>query len=368
MDIFQNPALVKAAIEEEKKAKDMAIASQDILTQVGYNARQSGGGIGNALGNLMGRPQPVDPRVAQVEQARQAVQGIDVTNPEGMMEAARKLNELGMTTEAIQLATKAQEGVRANMNAQATYNNSLPGQKDNRPTSQKEFEFYQKLKEISPSQAEVYRNMMGKKGVNVELSNIGNEAIPLTGAAESAAQKELFSIDDSISRLSDLEQQYQPEFLETFNKIDFWVDGQKEKLGIELSEAQTDQLGQFTDFKAAAAENMNRYIKFITGAQMSEKEAQRLLKAIPVPGNGLFDGDSPTQFKSKMNRQMRDLKASKLRYEFLLQNGIVIDGGEFTNSLSSKYSLGDFKKAMEAIDKGANPEDVMKHMKTEYKI
>lgn len=361
MDIFQNPALVKQAIEQEKKNRRFNETGGDPTLML---LSRSAEGVGNGVANILGRPQPEDPRLAQVQQAQQAVQGIDMTNPKGMMEAAKKLNDIGMTSEAVQLATKAKEIQQKDLISASQYNNSIRTSND-ATTLQKNMEWAESIKDPKLRQQVKDKILSTSKSTNVNINTGDN--IPLTGSAETTAQKEIMMMDDADARLGEIIEAYDPKFLQTFDKMGYFFDAGKEKLGIELSEEDEADLAKFSDFKASAADNMNRYIKFITGAQMSEKEANRLLKAIPVPGDGFFDGDSPTQFKAKMLRQQRDLKSASARYRFLLQHGIVVDGEtEFNNDLAAKYSLSDFKKAQKAIEDGANAEEVYKHMAKEY--
>jgi hypothetical protein len=76
-------------------------------------------------------------------------------------------------------------------------------------------------------------------------------------------------------------------------------------IGFEPSEG--DKYWTMKEARTVARDISNRYIKFITGAQMSEREAQRLLDAIPNPK------DSPAAFRAKFNAA---LKLSQLTYNF----------------------------------------------------
>lgn len=73
--------------------------------------------------------------------------------------------------------------------------------------------------------------------------------------------------------------------------------------GIEPSDKYYTQKEAIT----VARDVSNRYIKFITGAQMSEREASRLLQAIPNPK------DDPAGFQAKFNAA---LKVSRITYEY----------------------------------------------------
>jgi hypothetical protein len=64
------------------------------------------------------------------------------------------------------------------------------------------------------------------------------------------------------------------------------------------------------------------YIKRITGAQMSEAEAERIKLAMPDIGQGFFDGDGPTKFQSKMKNAMEKIKLAEARYQMYLSQGL----------------------------------------------
>jgi hypothetical protein len=158
MDIFTSPALLQQAIEQGKKANDVAIANLPILSQVAYNARQSTGNVMDSLGAVIGREKPVNPIVQQAIDARQAIQGVDMTSPEGMLQAAKKLNQIGMPKQALALSEKAKKIAQNDAISAAQYNNSMP-------------------KPPAPSNTEkVYeliKRTQGDKAANKYLSSLG---------------------------------------------------------------------------------------------------------------------------------------------------------------------------------------------------
>jgi hypothetical protein len=96
-----------------------------------------------------------------------------------------------------------------------------------------------------------------------------------------------------------------------------------DKAGIPLSKDNRDKLEAYSTFQNDAFDNMNRYIKEITGAQMSESEADRLRKAMPDPQR-----DSPVEFKAKLDRSMVILQRAGNIYKEMLRNGISVDKAE----------------------------------------
>jgi len=77
---------------------------------------------------------------------------------------------------------------------------------------------------------------------------------------------------------------------------------------------------------------LNDYVRAMTGAQMSVAEVGRLENAIPIAGTGLFDGDSPTMFRSKLEQFERLTKMARARATYALKNGyqeVRNDEGKF---------------------------------------
>ena len=75
-----------------------------------------------------------------------------------------------------------------------------------------------------------------------------------------------------------------------------------------MSATDRKYLEDFTTLRAKSVSNLNSYIKEMTGAAMSEAEAKRLMAVMPNAGTGVFDGDSPTQFKTKLDVVVREAK------------------------------------------------------------
>lgn len=157
----------------------------------------------------------------------------------------------------------------------------------------------------------------------------------LTKSMTTQIQKDLFATTNTLARLQEVQNSFKPEFLEIGTRVNAMKTAGMEKLGADVSEADKQQLTQFSDFKRNALENINRGIKDLTGAAMTDSEAKRIRGGLPDPGEGLLDGDSPTQFQSKLNSTVRSLRLASARYTHALRNGldpknsgISIDGME----------------------------------------
>jgi hypothetical protein len=160
----------------------------------------------------------------------------------------------------------------------------------------------------------------------------------LTKPVQADLQKKVVNTTENIARLEAIGQQFDPAFMDIESRFGATKTKWKEKLGMDVSPEEKAQLSRFSAFSRDAIENINSYIKEITGAQMSEKEADRIRKAMPDPGEGIFDGDSPTEFKGKWRSAMKALKLSQARTTYLLKNGVTesaLKGMAKTNTLPS---------------------------------
>lgn len=153
---------------------------------------------------------------------------------------------------------------------------------------------------------------------------IGDGALGLGKAAANKVDEGLLDSTARKQRLVRLEQSYKPEFLEIGTRLGNTWNAIKEKAGVGLSSADRTRLAEFTQWKQQALDNLNQYIKEITGAALSEPEARRIMASMPNPGQSWYDGDSPTQFKSGLDRIIRDLKTAEARLVYIKRNGLSL--------------------------------------------
>jgi len=135
--------------------------------------------------------------------------------------------------------------------------------------------------------------------------------------------KELLQSTGRIMRLNEIGAQFKPEFQTTATRLSNKWASIKEKAGIGLTNKEKVDLTEFASFKRNAVANLNQYIHDVTGAAMSEQEVPRIRAGVPDPGTGMFDGDSPTEFKAKFDDTMRQLKMAEARYAYIKRSGGV---------------------------------------------
>lgn len=141
-----------------------------------------------------------------------------------------------------------------------------------------------------------------------------------------ALQEKQFNTIESWSRLRAIEQSFKPEYQEIETRIGNKWNELMDSFSAtrkSLTPEQTTKLAEFSAYRAEALNNLNQYVKEITGAAMTNAEADRIMKAMPNPGDGVFNGDSPTVFKAKLDAAMRSSKMALARYQYLTKKGFT---------------------------------------------
>lgn len=154
--------------------------------------------------------------------------------------------------------------------------------------------------------------------------------------AINALQEKQLNTIEGYSRLRSIEQAFKPEYQTIESRIgNKWNElmdsfsSTRQSLTVE----QKTQLADFSAYRADALNNLNQYIKEITGAAMTNAEAERIMRAMPNPGDGVFNGDSPTVFKAKLDAALRNSKLAIARYHYLSTNGFPGSVDEMARAL-----------------------------------
>ncbi|KKM27737.1 hypothetical protein LCGC14_1571720 [marine sediment metagenome] len=163
-------------------------------------------------------------------------------------------------------------------------------------------------------------------------------------AATNVVQKDLLAATQGLQRLTQIENSIDDKFLTIPGKFKAATLNLKDKLGnfLGLKTLTQDEqafLSDFSTFAQDSIENINLYIKEITGAQMSEKEANRLRKAVADIGDGLFAGDGPIKFRSKLTNQLRKFRLSVARLNWINTQGIRSNFGPRMQGVENRLPL-----------------------------
>lgn len=158
-------------------------------------------------------------------------------------------------------------------------------------------------------------------GISITGPLIG---MPLGKESSNKVDTGLLDTTSRVMRLNEIGSQFKPEYLTYATKGTNWWNAVKEKAGFDLSQQEKSDLTGFAGFKRNAVQNLNEYIQSVTGAAMSETEVPRIKAGVPNPGTGMFDGDSPTEFKSKFDDTIRQLKMAEARFAYIKRNGMSL--------------------------------------------
>ena len=166
------------------------------------------------------------------------------------------------------------------------------------------------------------------KEVNELITKRENDAAALSGgidnyneigtAGQNAIDKAISATTSNRYNYNQLTKTYDPEFLTYEGRLKAWTYSKADKLNQLTDPKKIDYLSRYSSFTTRAARQLNSYIKEITGAQMGEKEADRIRRGIPDP-----DNDSPIVYERKLRDMRRDLAYSEARLMWLKANGAV---------------------------------------------
>ncbi|PPD07132.1 MAG: hypothetical protein CTY28_10135 [Hyphomicrobium sp.] len=140
--------------------------------------------------------------------------------------------------------------------------------------------------------------------------------------ATNTIEERMLTSGEAGARLSSIRQRFKPEFLNIEKRAGFAWNALAEKISEKaITPEQKAELVEYSAFRSDAIDNLNQYIKEITGAAMTIPEAQRIMQAVPNAGQTWYDGDSPSQFKGKLDATMQRLLMVQARATFAKKTG-----------------------------------------------
>lgn len=180
---------------------------------------------------------------------------------------------------------------------------------------------------------------------NIDVSANAN-TMPLGKPAMNKVEESLLDQGSRRMRLNAIQQGFKPEYMTYAGQARPAISNIKEKLGGTLSPQEQAGMREFTDFKIGTLQNLNAYIKEITGAALSESEAKRIIASMPNMEMG------PTQFKSALDKTIRDLNLAEARLVHIKNKGLRVQDpssiGLESIPLLMKQRAGELIKAYQA--------------------
>lgn len=185
---------------------------------------------------------------------------------------------------------------------------------------------YLNVKEGSPEWKEAIAASMKGTGFRMRLPD-GTEVGFGVGVADftkptiKSLEKKFLDAGESLARLGRIQRQYKPEHQELWERLGIAKISLKAWLSMDVSREDRAKINRHMKARRTAIENINMYIKEITGAQMSENEAIRIRLAQPDPGESWWSGDDPLTFEAKLADAIDAQLAARARYKYLLNKG-----------------------------------------------
>lgn len=196
----------------------------------------------------------------------------------------------------------------------------------------------------------------------------GSETPGLGKEATNKLEEKQLNTTESLSRLTSIASEFKPEFQTIENRLGYKWSEMLDSFNAgrsSLTPDQTKELAEFSAFRSNSLNNLNAYIKEITGAAMTNAEADRIMKAMPNPGDGVLNGDSPTVFKAKLDSAIKSAKMALARYNYLRKNGFSGSADDMASRLPLEKMGGVIQQKTDqylqealAQNKGLKPADL----------
>ena len=173
-----------------------------------------------------------------------------------------------------------------------------------------------------------FANSLKGKGLRVTTNPDGTTTIEMGGGSDmthktqGAIEEKLLGGQEQYQRMKTISDEFKPEFQEIGFRFQKAWTGIQARLGQDVPEKDKSSLIEFKKYQRKSIDNINLSIKEMTGAQMSEKEADRLRLAQPDPGEKWYQGDDPITFKAKIDDVLKGSRAAIARYTYYKNKGL----------------------------------------------
>lgn len=184
-------------------------------------------------------------------------------------------------------------------------------------------------------------------GTTAEAANIGK-------TAQNQLDERTISAASTLGRLNEIRRQFKPEFQQIPNKLKLLGASWGAAFGGKLSPEMQKNLSDFARYRATAFDNFNQLLKELSGTAVSAQELKRQQIVQPNPGEGLFDGDDPVTFESKIDQGERIARMAIARMNYMRSKGIQFD----KDTAEQFMSLQDVPAAMDR--RGAEIESTLR--------
>ena len=182
----------------------------------------------------------------------------------------------------------------------------------------------------------------------------GSTTLQIGGSASGSMEKgtkkniEAMLINNSLNfeGFKEIASLYKPEFSQIPTRWKVWYKKIQDGLGDwnifgDISEEDKKLISDYSKWEQKSWEMTNAYIKSITGAQMSEKEAERILKGFADPRKF-----SPTEYQAKLEGILENALMSTIRANIILRSDLSIPVEKYEDFMH----LGSVRKHLKEIE------------------
>jgi hypothetical protein len=145
----------------------------------------------------------------------------------------------------------------------------------------------------------------------------------LTVKTKGTIEDKILAGVESYNRVTKIKKEFKPEYQEIGFRLQKAWTGLAARMGQDVLPEDRKSLIEFKAYQRKSIENINLYIKEMTGAQMSEKEADRLRLAQPDPGEKWYSGDDPITFEAKVDDVIKAQRAAIARFSYYKSKNIT---------------------------------------------
>lgn len=137
-------------------------------------------------------------------------------------------------------------------------------------------------------------------------------------------EKGLLDVTEGLSDTHRINNSFDPSFATIGGQWDAFKSRVSDKLGYQLSPDAQKQFEGFTGYRAEAGRVFANTLKKLSGTAVTEPEMKRQEVYLINPGTGVFDGDSPSQVKTKIEKMMGFQRQAIARLNYIRKNGLSI--------------------------------------------
>ena len=163
-----------------------------------------------------------------------------------------------------------------------------------------------------------------KSGTKLSVDKNGSvtfeQGAGVTGALDKTNKRKIeekaFNAQEAISRYRGIKDSFKPDLLRAKPKMLSALAQAKDFFSIDVTDEERQLVTEMTTMYRRSAENLALFIKDISGAAVSEQEADRLSKVMPNTN------DTPMVFEAKLNDALKQTQFALWRYHYALNKGL----------------------------------------------